>query len=88
MSVGHAARVIEEAGIPTVVVLIRAFRHLAEEMKIPRTLVTRHLMGRPLGAPGDAERQRQVILAALRLLEEAKEGGTIVELPDPYRPGC
>jgi hypothetical protein len=78
---------MEEAGIPTVVVLIRAFRHVAEEMKLPRTIVTRHLMGRPLGAPGDAERQRQVLLAALQLLKEAKEGGTIIELPESYRHG-
>ena len=84
---GHVARVVEEAGIPTVVVLVRAFRHVAEDMQLPRTLVTRHLMGRPLGAPGDAERQRHVLLAALQLLEEAAEGGTIVELPDLYRPG-
>ncbi len=69
------------------VVLIRAFRHIAEEMKIPRTLVTHHLMGRPLGAPGDVERQREVILAALKLLEEAKEGGAIVEMPVLYRSG-
>jgi hypothetical protein len=73
--------------MPTVVVLVRAFRHVAEDMRLPRALVTRHLMGRPLGAPGDTERQRRVLLAALQLLEEATEGGTIVEFPDPYRPG-
>ncbi len=82
---GHVARVVEETGIPTVVVLIRAFRHRAEEMKLPRTVVTRHMMGRPLGAPGDVERQRRVILAALELLEGAKQSGTIVELTEPYR---
>ncbi len=87
MSVGHVARVVEEAGISTVVVLIRAFRHVTEEMKLPRTVITRHLMGRPLGGPGDGERQRHTILAALQLLEEAKQGGTIVELPELYRPG-
>jgi hypothetical protein len=42
-------------------------------------------MGRPVGAPGDVVRQRQVILAALRLLEEAPGGGSIVELPERYR---
>ena len=82
---GHVARVVEEAGIPTVVVMIRAFRHRAKEMKLPRTVVTRHMMGRPLGAPGDVKRQRGIILAALELLENAKEGGTIVELPESYR---
>ena len=69
----------------TVAVFIRAFRHVAEDMKVPRAVITRHPMGRPLGAPGDVARQRQVVLAALRLLEEAHSGGSIVELPEPYR---
>ncbi|MBI4640275.1 MAG: hypothetical protein HY731_06245 [Candidatus Tectomicrobia bacterium] len=54
-------------------------------MKLPRTVVTRHMMGRPLGAPGDVKRQRSVILAALELLENARKSGTIVELQQPYR---
>jgi hypothetical protein len=69
----------------TVAIFIRAFRHVAEDMKVPRAVITRHPMGRPLGAPGDVARQRQVTLAALRLLEEAQGGGSIVELPEPYR---
>lgn len=86
MSVGHVARAFEAAGLPTVVVQIRAFRHVAEEMKLPRTIITRHPMGRPLGAPGDHRRQRQVVTAALRLLETATRGPALVELPEPYRP--
>ncbi len=71
--------------MPTVSIFVRAFRHVADAMKLPRVVVTRHPMGRPLGAPGDVARQREVLLAALRLLQEAQEGDSIVELPDPYR---
>lgn len=83
---GHVARLLEEAGIPTVIIAIRAFRRRLEMMTPPRALITPHLMGRPLGAPGDHERQRATILAALDLLESAKQAGTIVDLPGQYRP--
>ncbi len=56
---------LEEAGISTVCVYIRAFRHHAYLLKPPRTLVTQHILGRTVGAPGDAERQRAVVRAAL-----------------------
>ena len=65
--------------------MARPFRPRLEAMRAPRLLVTRHIMGRPLGAPWDTERQRNVILAALELLTSAKENGTVVELPEPYR---
>ena len=82
MSVGHLARLLEEAGIPTVMIGIRAFRPRLEAMRVPRLVVARNLLGRTLGAPGDRERQRAVILAALDLLEKAEQGGTIVEMPE------
>ncbi len=88
MSVGHFARALEEAGIPTVAVFVRAFRHRAVEMKLPRTLVTRHPLGRTLGAPGDAGRQAAVVRAALELLETATAPGTLTEFSDAYRPAA
>ena len=45
--------------------------------KTARTLVTPHLMGRPLGLPYQREQQRAVILAALRLLETADHAPTL-----------
>jgi hypothetical protein len=87
VSVGHVARSFESAGIPTVSVYVRSFRHVAERMGIPRTVVTRHPMGRPFGAPGDIERQSAVLEAALSLLESADRGGMVVELDAPFRPG-
>ena len=52
-----------------------AFGFRARGMKLPRTVIARHIMGRPIGAPGGAVRQRQVVRAAMRLLETATAGG-------------
>lgn len=86
VSVGHVAREAESRGIPTVAVAVRSFAHVAREMGYPRTVVTRHPMGRPLGPPGDRVTQRRVVRAGLELLGTATEGGTVVELEAPYRP--
>lgn len=85
VSVGHVARLLEEGGIATVIVAIDAFRSRLESMTPPRVLFTPHLMGRPLGAPGDVERQRATLLAALHLLADAQSSGTFLELPGAYR---
>lgn len=87
MSVGHVARLLEEGGIATVVIAIRAFRDRLQAMRLPRLVITQHPMGRPLGAPGDVEGQHSVIRAALGLLESADHGGALVELEDTYQPG-
>ena len=86
MSVGHTARVLEEVGISTVCIYIRSFMHQAHVLKLPRALITQHLLGRTIGAPHDDEGQREVVRAALRLLEDARSPGTVVELQAPYRP--
>jgi hypothetical protein len=49
-----------------------------EELGVPRTLITPHLMGRTIGPVGDRERQRAVVDAALGLLESATGPGTFV----------
>lgn len=67
-------------------IAIRAFKDRLTAMTLPRLLITPHFMGRTVGAPGDRERQRAVVRAALSLLEEAKAGGTTVEFPGRYRP--
>jgi hypothetical protein len=70
-SVGLVARALEAAGIPTVSVFVRAFAHVAGRLRVPRVLITPHLMGRTIGPVGDRVRQREVVEAALRLLVEA-----------------
>ncbi|MBA3799654.1 MAG: hypothetical protein H0X18_11310 [Geodermatophilaceae bacterium] len=56
---------------------IRAFAHIAGRLRVPRVLVTPHLMGRTVGPVGDRARQREVVEGALRLLEEASVPQTI-----------
>lgn len=85
MSVGHTSRIFEEAGIATVCVYIRAFAHQARFIKPPRVLLTRHILGRTIGAPGDVERQAEVVTMALDLLATATEPNTIRELTEEYR---
>jgi hypothetical protein len=75
-SVGLVARALEEAGIATVSVFVRAFDHVAGRLRVPRVLVTPHLMGRTVGPVGDRSRQREVVEAALRLLVEAPAAQT------------
>ncbi len=87
MSVGHAARAFEEAGISTISLTSMPFHHVPERMKPPRVLITPHISGRTISAPGDVARQREVLTAAFNLLEEATEGGTIRVMPGSYRPG-
>lgn len=84
MSVGHVQRAIEEVGIPTTSVYIGAFAHVPRQMSLARALVTPHPLGRPLGAPGDTQRQLAVVDAALDLFEVDEP--TIRDFPLPYRP--
>ncbi len=84
MSVGHVARLLEEAGISTVIIAVRAFAFRMEKMMPPRLVTTLHPMGRPLGAPGDIARQHACLSAALKLLEDATQGGTVYEVPGSY----
>jgi hypothetical protein len=84
VSVGHVQRAIEATGIPTVSVNIEAFAHVPRQMSVARSLITPHPLGRPLGAPGDSERQLAVVEAALDLFDVAEP--TIREFPLPYRP--
>jgi len=53
-------------------------------MKLPRTLITHHPMGRPMGPAGKPDRHRAVVGAALDLLKTAERGGTVVEMPGRF----
>ncbi len=80
MSVGHTARVLEANGISTVAMYIRAFRHHAQYLKVPRTVVTPNLLGRTVGRVGDVNGQRAAVRAAVRLLAEAPAPCVILDL--------
>ncbi len=66
--------------------MVKSFSHRAQEMKVPRTVVVKHPMGRPLGAAGDAQRHHAVIAAAFDLLETASTNNSIIEVSDTCRP--
>ena len=61
------------------------FRGRVTVMKPARTVFTKHVMGRPMGAPFDVERQSHVLREALKMLEAASEPETSVVLPERYR---
>ena len=80
MSVGHLARVFEEAGIPTTAFGVQAFKSRMQPMSIPRLVLTAELMGKTLGRPGDKTTQLNYLRAGLDLLENALEGNTLIEM--------
>jgi len=77
--VGGLSHYIESEGIPTT--QISLIREHTERIKPPRALWVSFDLGRPLGAPGEPEFQKKVLLAALSLLEEP-EGPIIKDFPE------
>ena len=76
---GLVSRKIEEAGIATVTLdMIWVYQNL---VGMPRVAAIEHPFGRPFGDVGDTARQREVLLAGLRLAETAKEAGHVEHLP-------
>lgn len=73
------ARVIEESGIPTVVV--STGRDLSAQVRPPRTVFVNFPMGNPFGKPFDKAQQRTILLDALHALESIKRGGEMIDLP-------
>ena len=71
--------------MPTVVIATAVFEGRLRAMQVPRLLLTPFLMGRPLGAPHDSERQLDVLRMGLNLLETAVAAPTIIHYPDPFR---
>jgi hypothetical protein len=65
--VSTLAHVFEAAGLSTIV--LASMREVAEKMQPPRTLFCEFPLGRPLGRPGDAAFQRDVLERALGLLD-------------------
>jgi hypothetical protein len=77
--VGLVARVVEEAGIPTV--LVSTGRDLTELVKPPRSLFVNFPMGNPFGAPGDVAMHERILRDAVGLFDSVTDGGTIVDAP-------
>ena len=72
------SHVFEAAGIATIV--LSSTRSVAERMANPRTLHCEFPLGRPLGKPGDAAFQHDVLSRAFALLDES-EGPVLIDHP-------
>ena len=77
------ARHLEENGIATVT--LSNARDITECARNPRTVFTNYPLGNPAGRPQDPENQRNILGAALKLLEEAEAPGIIVDTPHEWR---
>ena len=77
------ARVFEAAGLTTVAIAL--VREHAERVRPPRALWVPFYFGYALGKPDDAEFQRQVISAALGMLD-APRGPVLADYPDEAGP--
>jgi D-proline reductase (dithiol) PrdB len=88
--VGLVARVVEEAGIPTV--SVSTARDLSLQVRPPRTVFINHPMGNSFGRVGDAQMQRQILTDALQMLVSCATPGQLLDLdyqwdePIAYRP--
>ncbi len=78
-TVSLAARALEEAGIPTVV--MGCARDIVEHAGVPRFLFSDFPLGNPAGRPHDPDSQRETLALALRLLESAPGPNTTVRNP-------
>jgi D-proline reductase (dithiol) PrdB len=77
--VSLVARVLEEGGIATVT--FTNARDIAASAGNPRQIFLNYPLGNPAGRPHDPDNQRAVLRAGLRLLEESRHPGIIVDLP-------
>ncbi len=76
---GLAQRIVEAAGISTIA--ISMVPELTAAMGAPRVAAIDFPFGRPLGQPGDADTQRDVLRETLLALANAKAPGTVTALP-------
>jgi D-proline reductase (dithiol) PrdB len=79
------ARVLEAGGISTVT--YTNARDIAASAGNPRQIFLNYPLGNPTGRPHDADNQRDVLRAGLKLLEEADKPGIIVDLSHAWSDG-
>jgi hypothetical protein len=77
-AVGALAHFLEDEGLPTV--QISLIREHTEKIKPPRALWVPFELGRPLGVPGNAAFQTEVLRSTLALLE-APSGPVLADFP-------
>jgi hypothetical protein len=77
--VGLVQRVLEASGIATV--SLSMIPELTRAVGVPRLAGLAYPMSRPMGRPGDARGQREVLRALLELLASAQGPDAHVDLP-------
>jgi hypothetical protein len=77
--VGLVQRVLEAQGIPSV--SLSMIPDFTAAVGVPRLAGVGYPMSRPMGRPGDAPGQRNVLRALLGLLDSAPAPGAYAELP-------
>ena len=70
---------MEQAGLSTVT--LSPIPDLTASVGAPRVAAIGHPLGRLFGQPGDAAGQRDVLRAALGVLETAETPGAVIDLP-------
>lgn len=76
-SVSLAARALEQAGVPTVV--LGCAKDIVEHVGVPRLLFSDFPLGNAAGIPGDVPCQQGLISAALELVETAIASRTTIQ---------
>lgn len=84
------ARHLERAGIPTVI--LGSALDIVERCGAPRYAFTDFPLGNPCGKPYDVAMQRDIVSAAVGLLDEAEGPGAVIRSPfawgsDDWREG-
>lgn len=79
---GLVVRIVEQAGIPTVVV--STARDITQQVKPPRAVFVNHPMGNTFGHAGDRAVQSRILRAALDVVANATEAGTLIDLPQVW----
>jgi len=77
--VGQVAHYLEAEGFSTVTLTNTPEFH--RQVGIPRVAAIEYPYGRPVGQVHDPEGQKEVLMAALSVMEDAKEPGQIFHLP-------
>jgi D-proline reductase (dithiol) PrdB len=85
--VGLIARVLEEAGVPTLI--MTSAWDITRAMGPPRAAFLHAPLGHQTGPPGDPDAQRAIVRAALEAGVSIEGPGEIVdlEIPWPHDPG-
>ena len=83
-SVGLIARVVEEAGIPTL--CMTSALDITLSVKAPRAVFVNFPLGHQTGRPNDPAIQRSIVRDAMRAFETISTPGQIIQLPYVWDP--